>query len=100
MIASLKRVSLVAALAGVLGLTGCAVLPDGPSHTALPGSRQTFDQFQVDDAGCRQFATQALGGTTPQQNANNAAVGSAVVGTAMYGAEGRPSACPRPTTSR
>jgi hypothetical protein len=88
MTTSLKRGSLVGALVAVLGLAGCATLPDGPTHTALPGSRQTFDQFQVDDAGCRQFAVQALGGTTPQQNANNAAVGSAVVGTALGAAIG------------
>lgn len=86
--AMLKRGWQVAALAGVLGLAGCAILPDGPTQSALPGSRQTFDQFQVDDAGCRQFAVQALGGTTPQQNANNAAVGSAVVGTAVGAAVG------------
>ena len=84
----LKRGSLVAALVGVLGLAGCATLPDGPTYAALPGSRQTFDQFQVDDAGCRQFATQSIGGTTPQQDANNAAVGSAVVGTALGAAIG------------
>lgn len=88
MTTSLRRGWLVAALVGVLGLTGCATLPDGPTQSALPGSRQTFDQFQVDDAGCRQFAVQALGGTTPQQNANNAAVGSAVVGTAVGAAIG------------
>jgi len=88
MTASLKRGSLVGAFVAVLGLGGCATLPDGPTYTALPGSRQTFDQFQIDDAGCRQFAVQALGGTTPQQNANNAAVGSAVVGTALGAAIG------------
>jgi hypothetical protein len=88
MTASPQRWPLIAALVGVLGLAGCATLPDGPTQTALPGSRQTFDQFQVDDAGCRQFATQALGGTTPQQHANNAAVGSAVVGTALGAAIG------------
>jgi uncharacterized protein YcfJ len=83
-----RRASLVAALVAVLGVAGCVTLPEGPSQAALPGSRQTFDQFQVDDAGCRQFAVQALGGTTPQQNANNAAVGSAVVGTAVGAAIG------------
>jgi len=88
MTASLKRGSLVGAFVAVLGLGGCATLPDGPTYTALPGSRQTFDQFQIDDAGCRQFAVQALGGTTPQQNANNAAVGSAVIGTALGAAIG------------
>ena len=88
MTSSLKRGSLVAALAGVLGLAGCVTIPEGPTHAALPGSRQTFDQFQFDDTGCRQFATQALGGTTPQQNASNAAVGSAVVGTALGAAIG------------
>ncbi len=88
MTTSPQRWPLIASLVGVLGLAGCATLPDGPTYSALPGSRQTFDQFQVDDAGCRQFATQALGGTTPQQNANNAAVGSAVVGTALGAAIG------------
>ncbi|HET9025545.1 MAG TPA: hypothetical protein VFN64_13300 [Burkholderiaceae bacterium] len=86
--ASLKRASLLATLVGALGLAGCATLPDGPTYAALPGSRASFDQFQVDDATCRQFSTQAIGGTTPQQNANNAAVGSAVVGTALGAAIG------------
>ena len=85
--AALKCVSLLATVVGVLGLAGCATLPDGPSYAALPGSRASFDQFQVDDATCRQFSTQAIGGT-PQQNANNAAVGSAVVGTALGAAIG------------
>ncbi|MGZ8255322.1 MAG: hypothetical protein ACXWVT_10755, partial [Burkholderiaceae bacterium] len=79
MSASVIRSALVVALAGLLALTGCATLPDGPSHAAMPGSRSNFEQFQMDDAVCRQFSTQAIGGTTPSQNANNAAVGSAVV---------------------
>ncbi len=88
MTTSLKRGSLVAALVGVLCLAGCVTIPEGPTYAALPGSRATFDQFQVDDAACRQFSTQAIGGMTPQQNANNAAVGSAVVGTAVGAAIG------------
>jgi hypothetical protein len=76
------------ALVGLLGLTGCVTMPDGPSFAAMPGSRSTFEQFQLDDATCRQASTQAIGGVSPSQNANNAAVGSAVVGTAIGAAIG------------
>jgi len=75
--------SLLAALA----LTACVTIPTGPSYTALPGSRRTYDQFQIDDASCRQFAVQATGGT-PNDAAANAAVGSAVVGTLLGAAIG------------
>lgn len=85
---TLKRSSLAALAVAALALAGCATMPNGPTYTALPGSRSTFDQFQVDDGACRQYATQAIGGTTPQQDANNAAVGSAVVGTALGAAVG------------
>ena len=75
--------SLLAALA----LTACVTIPTGPSYTALPGSRRSYDQFQVDDASCRDFAVQATGGT-PNDAAANAAVGSAVVGTLLGAAIG------------
>jgi uncharacterized protein YcfJ len=88
MSASVRRLALGAALAGVLALTGCATMPDGPTYAAMPGSRSSMDQFQFDDAACREYGTQAIGGTTPSQNANNAAVGSAVVGTALGAAVG------------
>ena len=84
----LKRTLSGAGLLGVLALSGCATMPEGPSYAAMPGSRSTFEQFQMDDAACRQYGTQAIGGTTPQQNANNAAAGSAVVGTALGAAIG------------
>lgn len=84
----LRSTAYVAALVGALVLTGCATMPDGPSYAAMPGSRSTYDRFQVDDGACRQLSTQAIGGTTPSQNANNAAVGSAVVGTALGAAIG------------
>jgi hypothetical protein len=84
----IRRSLIGATLGGLLALAGCATMPDGPSVAAMPGSRSTFEQFQFDDAACRQFGTQAIGGTTPSQNANNAAVGSAVVGTAIGAAIG------------
>ncbi|KAI3592489.1 Proline-rich region [Cupriavidus sp. U2] len=82
----LRSLSLL--MAASLGLGACAVMPSGPSVMALPGTNKTFDQFRGDDYNCRQFAFGQVGGTTPQQNANTAAVGSAVVGTALGAAAG------------
>jgi hypothetical protein len=54
-------------------LTACATVPTGPSILVLPGTGKNFEQFQVDDAVCRQWALQQTG-TTP----NQAVVASAV----------------------
>lgn len=75
-------------MAASLALSACAVMPSGPSVMALPGTNKTFDQFRGDDYNCRQFAFGQVGGSTPQQNANAAAVGSAAVGTALGAAAG------------
>jgi len=77
--------TLVVALAG---LAGCASLPTGPSLNALPGSRKSFDQFVVDDAACRQYAYESVGGTTASAAANQSVAASAVVGTALGAATG------------
>jgi outer membrane lipoprotein SlyB len=71
------------ALFGLVLVAGCASLPSGPSVMSLPGSRKTFDEFRVDDADCRQFASVQVGGTTPQKAATDSGVASAVVGTAV-----------------
>jgi hypothetical protein len=70
------------------GLAGCATLPEGPSLNALPGSRRTFEQFQADDAVCRQYAYAQVGGKTASQAANESVVASAAVGTALGAATG------------
>lgn len=67
----------------LFGLGGCATLPTGPSVMVLPPAEKPFEEFQADDAICRQFAYQSVGGVTGQQAAQNAAVSSAVVGTAV-----------------
>ena len=69
-------------------LGACAIMPTGPQVLALPGSTKTFDQFRADDASCREFALQQVGGVTPSQAAANAGVGAAVVGTAIGAAAG------------
>jgi hypothetical protein len=69
-------------------LAGCAVVPAGPSIMALPGTGKTFDQFRQDDFSCRQFASGQNNGLDTATAANNSAVGSAVVGTAIGAAAG------------
>jgi hypothetical protein len=69
-------------------LSACAVVPTGPTVMALPGTGKTFDQFRVDDANCRQFAFQQVGGVSTNQAASASGLGSAVVGTALGAAAG------------
>lgn len=70
-------------------LSACAVAPpSGPSVAVMPGNGKSLPQFQQDDATCRQFATQQTGGASPAAAANQAAVGSAVVGTGIGAATG------------
>lgn len=75
-------ISSLAAVSGVLLLAGCASLPTGPSVMALPGTGKNFDQFRSDDAECRRYASDQVGGGA-NQAAVDAGVRSAVVGTAV-----------------
>lgn len=67
---------------------GCATLPTGPSTMSLPGSRKTFDEFRADDAVCRGYALQQVGGSAPSQVATDTTVASAAIGTAVGAAAG------------
>src|SRR2546428_14048672 len=42
------------------GIGGCASAPAGPSVKGLPGRNKTMEQFQAEDARCRQAATGEL----------------------------------------
>lgn len=79
---------LLSAFGALAVLAGCATTPSGPSREAFPGRDKTFEQFQVDDAECRDYAVQRIGGRDAADRANSAAVGSAVVGTAIGAAAG------------
>jgi hypothetical protein len=70
-------------LPALLLLAGCAVVPTAPNVMALPGTGRTFDEFRADDAMCRDYAYQQIGGPARVQSANAAAVGNAAVGTAI-----------------
>lgn len=77
------KIALSLTALGVLGLGGCVTVPYGPSVMAMPGTGKTFDEFRQDDAECRQYAYQQMGGPAADQAATNSAVGSAVAGTAI-----------------
>jgi hypothetical protein len=70
-----------------LSLGACATVPTGPSVMVLPGSTKTFEQFQIDDAVCRQWAHQQTGTTAGKASSNTTATG-AVAGTAIGAAAG------------
>jgi outer membrane lipoprotein SlyB len=84
----MKPVSTIA-LVGILSLSACVVAPPtGPSVAVMPGPGKSFDQFQQDDASCRQYASQQTGNVSPSEAATNSAVGSAALGTVIGAAAG------------
>lgn len=70
-----------------LWLSACASIPTGPNVMVLPGSGKGFEQFQADDAVCRQWAAQQTG-TTPERAATQRTVSGAAIGTATGAAVG------------
>ncbi len=72
----------IAFAATLLILGGCVTMPTGPSVMVLPAADKPFEQFQVDDVVCRQWASQQLG-VAPQQVANQDTMQGAAVGTLL-----------------
>ena len=71
-------------LAGCLALAGCASPgPAVPSIAAMPGRGKSYQAFRADDAYCQAQGRQAIDYQSPGAAANQAAVGSAAVGTAL-----------------
>lgn len=65
----------------------CATVPAGPSVMVLPGNSKNFEQFQADDAVCRQWAAQQTG-TTTKRVSKESTVSGAAIGTAVGAAAG------------
>src|SRR6266508_3640224 len=83
----------------VLLSAGCVSVPTGPTVMVMPGPDKSFDQFQTDDAVCRQWALQQAGGQPQtafaQGTATGAAIGTVVgagLGAAIGAAAGHPAA--------
>jgi len=81
-----KRALLLFSLMAMLA--GCATMPTGPSVAVMPGPGKPFEVFQADDAVCRQWAQQQIGGASPSQTANQNLATGAIVGTAVGAAAG------------
>lgn len=81
----MKAALLIAPVA--LVLSACASIPTGPTVMVLPGSGKGFEQFQTDDAACRQWAAHQTG-TTPEHAATQSTVSGAAIGTATGAAAG------------
>jgi Glycine-zipper domain len=78
----IKRMRRQITLFAVLMLSGCATLPTGPSVLVLPAPGKQFEQFQIEDMTCRQWAGQQIGisaqDTVNQNTAKGAAVGTII----------------------
>jgi uncharacterized protein YcfJ len=73
-----------AAIAAVLALSGCVSAPIGPTVAVMPGPNKPFAAFQEDQAVCRQFAEQQIGGAqTASQTGTNQTLLGAGVGTLL-----------------
>ncbi|HKQ66030.1 MAG TPA: hypothetical protein VJZ73_13530, partial [Methylomirabilota bacterium] len=75
----MTRLPILTVAVGLL-MTACATVPTGPSVMVLPGQGKNFDQFQVDDSACRQWALQQ---TTTGHASAGSTVGGAAIGTAV-----------------
>ena len=78
-----RRMRTGALAAALLALGGCVSIPSGPSVATFPGTGRSFDQFRYDEADCRRYASDAIGGNDPSRAQTDSAVRSAAVGTAI-----------------
>jgi uncharacterized protein YcfJ len=75
----LKAIALVTAAASILA--GCVTPPMGPTVYVNPGRNKSPAAFQSDQAACEDYANQRTAGQADA--ANNRAIGSAIIGTAL-----------------
>jgi Glycine-zipper domain len=79
-----KGLYLLSVSAFCFAVGGCASPgPAAPSFVALPAKGKSYESFQRDDQYCQGSAQQAIGFQSPGEAANQAAVGTAALGTAI-----------------
>lgn len=76
-----KFKTMAVSLWALMALAGCATQPMGPKVQVMPAANKPFEVFQQDQATCKQYAADQVGGQA--EAANEKAVGTAVLGTAL-----------------
>ena len=71
------RATAAATIAAALTLSACVQAPMGPTVGVMPGPNKPFSVFQEDQAICRQFAEQQIGGA---QQAETTATNQTLIG--------------------
>ena len=77
----------VVSVGAALVLGACASIPTGPSVLVLPGDGKSFEQFQTDDAVCRQWSAQQTG-TTTERTSSQSTISGAAIGASRTDAAG------------
>jgi uncharacterized protein YcfJ len=72
---------LIAVGSAMLLCAGCVTTPTGPTVKVMPGPEKSFEQFQADDAVCRQWSLQQAG--NPQTAAVQGTTTGAAIGTVV-----------------
>ncbi|HEX9585332.1 MAG TPA: glycine zipper family protein [Gammaproteobacteria bacterium] len=68
-------------------LAACASIPVGPTVAVMPGPGKPFDQFDIDNSVCKNFARQELG-TNPNDVAREQVLSGAAAGAVLGAASG------------
>ncbi|MHB8744552.1 MAG: hypothetical protein ACYC9L_15720 [Sulfuricaulis sp.] len=77
----------VLGVALTVALAGCASVPVGPTINVMPGPGKPFDQFNADNAVCREYASQQLG-ANPNEVARNQVLTGALAGATLGAVSG------------
>ena len=75
-------------LSALVVLGGCVTVPTGPAVRVMPGTGKSFEQFQADDMGCRQYAYASIGGPDAARPGQDTAAANAAVASAIGAAAG------------
>jgi hypothetical protein len=84
----MTKLSLLLPLSALVALGGCVTVPTGPAVRVMPGTAKSWDQFQADDANCRQYAYNSIGGPNAGQPGQDSAARDAAVAAAIGAAAG------------